>query len=76
MCFDYDLQVPSHGISKMSCIGYDMKSTKMIMWSRWDYPPSVFKEIDSRNEMRWNSWAKVVEILEREFPMISYMYEY
>ena len=52
MCFDYDLQVPSHGISKISCIGYDMKSTKMIMWSRWDYPPSVYKEIDSRNEMR------------------------
>ena len=44
----------------MSYIGYDMKSTKMIVWSRWDHPPSVFEEIDS----------KVVEISE-EFPMIS-----
>ena len=30
-CFDYDLRIPSHGISKMSYIGYDMKSMKMIV---------------------------------------------
>ena len=30
-CFDYDLKILSHGISKTSYIGYDMKSTKMIV---------------------------------------------
>ena len=57
-CFDYDLRIPNHMISKMSYIRYDMKSTKMIVWSRWDHPPSVFEEIDSRNEMQWNPWAR------------------
>ena len=57
-CFDYDLRIPSHGISKMSYIGYNMKSTNMIVWSIWDHPPSVFEEIDSRNEMRWNPWPR------------------
>ena len=58
LCFDYNFWISSHRISKMSYIGYDMKSTKMIVWSRWDHPPSVFKEIDSRNEMRWNPWPR------------------
>ena len=30
-CFDYDLRIPSHMISKISYIEYDMKSTKMIV---------------------------------------------
>ena len=30
-CFDYDLRIPSHRISKTSYIGYDVKSTKMIV---------------------------------------------
>ena len=41
-------KIPSHGISKTSYIGYDMKFTKMIVWSRWDHPSSVFEEIDSK----------------------------
>ena len=51
-CFDYDLRIPSHVISKMSYIRYNMKSSKMIVLSRWDHLPSVFEEIDSRNEIR------------------------
>ena len=31
-CFDYDLRSPGHGISKMSYIGYTMKSLMMIVW--------------------------------------------
>ena len=57
-CFNYDLRIPSHVVSKMLYIGYDMKSTKMIVWSRWDHLPSVFEEIDSRNEMQWNTWPR------------------
>ena len=57
-CFDYNLQIPSHKISKTSYIGYDMKSTKMIVWLGWDHPPSKFEKIDSRNEMRWNPWPR------------------
>ena len=57
-CFDYELRIPSHAISQTSYIRYDMKSLKMIMWSRWNYPPSIFEEIDSRNEMRWNPWPR------------------
>ena len=52
LCFDYDLRIPSHKISKMPYIRYDMKSSKMTMWSRWNSPPSIFEEIDSMNEMR------------------------
>ena len=52
-------------------LGYDMKSTKMIVWSRWDHPPSVFEEIDSKEGDAMKSLAKVVEISEKEFPMIS-----
>ena len=48
-----------------------MKSTKMIVWSRWDHPPSVFEEIDSKEWDAMKSLAKVVEISEKEFPMIS-----
>ena len=40
------------GTLKMSYIGYDMNFMKMILWSRWLYPPLIFEEIDSRNEMR------------------------
>ena len=54
----------------MSYIGYDMKFTKMIVWSRWDYPPSVFEEIDSKECDVMKSLAKVVEI-SKEFSMIS-----
>ena len=50
-CFDYNLRIPSHGISKTSYIGYDIKSSKMIMWSRWDQPSLIFDEIDSMNKM-------------------------
>ena len=57
-CFDYDLWIHSHKISKMSYIVYDMKFTKMTVWSIWDHPPSIFEEIDSRNEMRWNPWLR------------------
>ena len=42
-CFDYNLQIPNHGFSKILYVGYDMKYSKM--------KPLVFKEIDSRNEM-------------------------
>ena len=49
--FDYHLQIPSHKITKRSYIGYDMKSSKMIVWSRWDHLNLIFEEIDSRNEM-------------------------
>ena len=48
-----------------------MKSTKMIVWSRWDHPPSVFEEIDSKDWDAMKSLAKVVEISEKEFLMIS-----
>ena len=48
-----------------------MKSTKMIVWSRWDHPPSVFEEIDSKEWDAMKSLAKVVEILKKEFSMIS-----
>ena len=47
-----------------------MKSTKMIVWSRWDHPPSVFEEIESKEWDAMKSLAKVVEIL-KEFSMIS-----
>ena len=70
-CFDYDLWIPRHGISKTSYIGYDMKSTKMIVWSRWDHPPSIFEEIDSKEWDAMKSLAKVVEISKKEFLMIS-----
>ena len=29
-CFDYDLRIPSHGISKTSYIVYNMKSSEVI----------------------------------------------
>ena len=41
----------NQGISKISYIEYNMKSSKVTMWSRWDYLSSMFKEIDSRNKM-------------------------
>ena len=47
-----------------------MKSTKMILWSRWDHLPSIFVKIGSKEWYAMKSLAKVVEILE-EFPMIS-----
>ena len=47
-----------------------MKSTKMIVWSRWDHPPLVFEEIDSKEWDAMKSLAKVVEI-SKEFSMIS-----
>ena len=47
-----------------------MKSTKMIVWSRWDHPPLVFEEINSKEWDAMKSLAKVVEISEKEFPMI------
>ena len=47
-----------------------MKFTKMIVWSRWDHPPSVFEEIDSKECDAMKSLAKVVEI-SKEFSMIS-----
>ena len=48
-----------------------MKSTKMIVWSRWDHPPSVFEDIDSKKWDAMKSLAEVVEISKREFSMIS-----
>ena len=47
-----------------------MKSTKMIVWSRWDHPPLVFEEIESKEWDAMRSLAKVVEI-SKEFSMIS-----
>ena len=43
----------------------------MIMWSRWGHPPSVFKEIDSKEWDVMKSLAKVVEISKKKFSMIS-----
>ena len=43
----------------------------MIVWSRWDRPSSVFEEIDSKEWDAMKSLAKVEEILEKEFSMIS-----
>ena len=63
-------------ISKLSYIGYVMKSSKMIKWSRWDHLPIVFEEINSR--MRCDAMKtlnKVVEI-SKEFPMIFNTYSY
>ena len=57
-CFDYGWWIPSNMISKTSYIGYDMKSSKIIMWSRWDHSPSQFEVIDSKNEMQWNPWPQ------------------
>ena len=54
--FDYDLRISNHGISKISYIICIMKSSKMIVWSRWDCLPLVFEEIDSMNEIRWKPW--------------------
>ena len=48
-----------------------MKSTKIIVWSRWDHPPSVFEQIDSKEWDAMKSLAKVVEISKKEFAMIS-----
>ena len=44
---------------------------KMIVWSRWDHPRWAFEEIDSKEWDVMKSLAKVVEISEKEFPMIS-----
>ena len=48
-----------------------MKFMKMIVWSRWDHPPSVFEEIDLKECDVMKSLAKVVEISKKEFSMIS-----
>ena len=48
-----------------------MKSTKMIVWSRWDHPPSVFVDIDSKEWDAMKSLVMVVEISKKEFSMIS-----
>ena len=48
-----------------------MKSAKMIVWSKWDHPPSIFEEIDSKEWDAMKSLAKVVEISKKEFSMIS-----
>ena len=74
--FDYDLQIPSHGISKMSYIGYDMKSLKIFLWSRWDHPPSIFEEIDSKEWYAMKSLAKIVKISMKKFSINSYMHRY
>ena len=47
-----------------------MKFTKMIMWLKWDHPPLVFEDIDSKECDAMKSLAKVVEI-SKEFSMIS-----
>ena len=52
--FDYDLWICSHGISKILYTRYNLKSTNMIVWSRWGHLPSVFEEINSRNKTLWN----------------------
>ena len=39
-------------ILKRSDIGYDIKSLTTIEWSRRAHLPSIFEEIDSRNEMQ------------------------
>ena len=45
------MRISSHGISKTLYIRYDMKTSKMIVWSLWDCLPSVLEEIDSSNEI-------------------------
>ena len=35
----------------MSYIRYDMKSSKVIVWSKRDHPSSEAKAIDSRNDI-------------------------
>ena len=42
-----------------------MESSALGIWGDW------LKEWDAMK-----SWAKIVEILEKEFPMISYMHHY
>ena len=45
LCFDYDLEIHGHEISKTSYARYDMKSSKMIVYSIWDPLSYVFEEI-------------------------------
>ena len=52
------LWILSYEISITSCIGYDIKSSKMIVWSTWDLLSLIFKEIVSRNKMWWNPWPR------------------
>ena len=72
-CFNYDLRIPSHKISKTAYIGYNIKSSKMIVYPRYDHLPLVFEEIDLKEWDAIKSLAKVVKTWE-EFLMISYMY--
>ena len=48
LCFNNDLQILNHRISKMSYIRKNINSSQMIVWSRSDHPPSIFQEIDLR----------------------------
>ena len=43
-------------------IGYDIKSSKGIEWSKWDHLPLVYQEIDSRNEMQLNPYQGIINI--------------
>ena len=60
LIFTYESLAMGSPKHKISYIRYDMKSSKVILWSRWDCVPLVFDEIDSRNEMQWNPWLEGV----------------
>ena len=54
---------------------YHMKSLKIIKFLRYDYPTSIFEEINSRKELRLKSLAKAMEISEDVYLMMS-SYQY
>ena len=68
--FFYDLQILSHGISNISLIGYDMKSSK-IGSSALSIRGDQLKELDAVKSL-----TKVIEILEKLLLMISSSHQY
>ena len=57
----------------MSFIRHDMKSSKMIVWSRWDHLPSIFKELDQgrRREIFGLDSGNIGEVVVNDFFHIS-----
>ena len=51
-----------------------MSPQKMIVWSRWGHPASIFEEIDSLEWDAMKSLANAVEISNKELLMISFMH--
>ena len=44
-CFDHDLYIPGHRISKMTYIEYDIKFSKVTVWSRWIVYPWYLRRL-------------------------------